>query len=130
MFCSSTSIVSATNYLIDTTSHHRARSMTDVKELIPEFFFLPDFLVNSNEYKLGITQNRGAIGEVLLPPWANESPTEFVRVHRQALESEHVSNNLHNWIDLIFGFKQQVCAAKSVRVQFQALKSQYALRVS
>jgi hypothetical protein len=42
-----------------------------------------------------------------LPPWANGSPSEFVRIHREALESEHVSQNLHHWIDLIFGHKQR-----------------------
>ena len=28
-------------------------NMADVKELIPEFFYLPDFLLNSNKFELG-----------------------------------------------------------------------------
>ena len=43
---------------------------------------------------------------VQLPPWAKD-PYEFIDLHRRALESEYVSENLHNWIDLIFGCKQR-----------------------
>lgn len=28
-------------------------NMADVKELIPEFFYLPEFLINSNHFDLG-----------------------------------------------------------------------------
>ena len=43
---------------------------SDVKELIPEFFYLPEFLVNSNEYYLGIKQDGETLADVVLPPWA------------------------------------------------------------
>lgn len=79
----------------------------DVKELIPEFFYLAEFLRNSNEFNMGMKQSSGrALGDVLLPPWA-KTPEDFVRINRQALESEYVSQNLHHWIDLVFGFKQR-----------------------
>jgi len=39
---------------------------------------------------------------VKLPPWA-KNPVDFVHKQRRALESEHVSAHLHEWIDLIFG---------------------------
>jgi hypothetical protein len=39
---------------------------------------------------------------VKLPPWA-ENTTDFIHKHQMALESEHVSAHLHEWIDLIFG---------------------------
>lgn len=41
-----------------------------------------------------------------LPPWAS-TPAEFVRVHHEALESDFVSEHLHEWVDLIFGYKQR-----------------------
>lgn len=86
-------------------------NMADVKELIPEFFYLPEFLFNSNNFDLGCKQNGTKLGDVILPPWAKGDPREFIRVHREALECDYVSAHLHEWIDLIFGYKQQGPAA-------------------
>lgn len=52
----------------------------------------------------------GFVDDVRLPPWA-KSAEEFVWLNRMALESEYVSANLHLWIDLIFGARQQGPAA-------------------
>lgn len=82
------------------------RDTSDVKELIPEFFFLPEMFVNANRYRLGVSEDGKPINDVDLPPWAS-SPEEFVRINRMALESEFVSCQLHQWIDLIFGYKQK-----------------------
>ncbi|XP_075889221.1 lipopolysaccharide-responsive and beige-like anchor protein isoform X3 [Nelusetta ayraudi] len=82
------------------------RDTSDVKELIPEFFYLPEMFVNANSYNLGVMEDSTVVSDVELPPWA-KSPEEFVRINRVALESEFVSCQLHQWIDLIFGYKQQ-----------------------
>nr|XP_046271216.1 lipopolysaccharide-responsive and beige-like anchor protein isoform X4 [Scatophagus argus] len=82
------------------------RDTSDVKELIPEFYYLPEMFVNANSYNLGVMEDGTVVSDVELPPWA-KSPEEFVRINRLALESEFVSCQLHQWIDLIFGYKQQ-----------------------
>lgn len=84
-----------------------SENVQDVRELIPEFFYLPEFLQNANNFDFGVTQSGKTIHDVSLPPWAKGDPRRFVRINRQALESDHVSKNLHQWIDLIFGYKQR-----------------------
>ncbi|KAM9305247.1 neurobeachin-like protein 1 [Gastrophryne carolinensis] len=83
----------------------------DVKELIPEFFYFPEFLENKNGFDLGRLQiSKERVNDVILPKWA-KSPEDFIQKHRKALESEYVSAHLHEWIDLIFGYKQRGPAA-------------------
>lgn len=95
--------------------------MSEVKELTPEFFCDPSFLRNLNGYELGTRHDGQVVGDVQLPPWANGSPEEFVRLHRAALESELVSQHLHEWIDLIFGAKQRGRAALAANNVFYYL---------
>ncbi|EPY77622.1 hypothetical protein CB1_001225002 [Camelus ferus] len=83
----------------------------DVKELIPEFFYFPEFLENQNQFNLGRLQvSKELVNDVILPKWA-KSAEDFIYKHRKALESEYVSAHLHEWIDLIFGYKQRGPAA-------------------
>ncbi|KAG0712300.1 WD repeat and FYVE domain-containing protein 3 [Chionoecetes opilio] len=87
--------------------HSASRNnMADVKELIPEFFYLPEFFGNSNKFDLGCKQSGKQLDDVVLPPWAKGDAREFIRLHRMALECDFVSAHLHEWIDLIFGYKQ------------------------
>jgi len=95
-------------FSIDRTWKSAAKeNTTDVRELIPEFFYLPAFFINSNGFDFGMKHDKTRIDNVALPTWACNDPRLFVFIHRQALESEYVSSNLHKWIDLIFGYKQQ-----------------------
>ncbi|KZV38301.1 hypothetical protein F511_36242 [Dorcoceras hygrometricum] len=73
---------------------------------VPELFYLPEILTNENSIDFGTTQLGEKLGPVRLPQWA-ENPVDFIHKHRMALESEHVSAHLHEWIDLIFGYKQR-----------------------
>lgn len=83
-------------------------TMSDVRELTPEFFYLPEFLTNINKYDFGTKQVTGeAVNHVHLPKWAKGDPHIFITKHREALESRYVSDRLHDWIDLVFGFKQR-----------------------
>eukprot|EP00057_Strongylocentrotus_purpuratus_P023557 XP_011678031.1 PREDICTED: lipopolysaccharide-responsive and beige-like anchor protein [Strongylocentrotus purpuratus] len=90
---------------------HASRTFSSIasswkNELIPEFFYLPEMFMNNNGYQLGTLDEGTVVDDVVLPPWA-KSPEDFIRINRLALESEFVSCQLHQWIDLIFGYKQR-----------------------
>jgi hypothetical protein len=81
----------------------------DLRELIPEFYLIPDFLKNNNNLNLSqdMLDSNGekiVINHIELPPWANKSPYTFVSLMRNNLEKQKIKIN--KWIDLIFGSYQ------------------------
>ena len=75
-------------------------------ECIPEFYCDPQIFRSVHS---GMT-------DLAVPTWAG-SAEEFIKLHRDALESERVSCQLHHWIDITFGYKmsgQAAVAAKNV----------------
>ena len=63
-------------------------------ECIPEYFSDPSVFVSQHANMEDIT----------LPAWCS-APAEFIRWHRAMLESDYVSNHLHLWINLNFGWR-------------------------
>ena len=82
----------------------------DVRELIPEFYTLPDMFLNKNN--LNLTQDKlDAEGKIItvhnveLPPWCNNISYNFVAQMRKNLERNELKIN--KWVDLIFGSLQR-----------------------
>uniref|UniRef100_F6Y544 Neutral sphingomyelinase activation associated factor n=1 Tax=Xenopus tropicalis TaxID=8364 RepID=F6Y544_XENTR len=81
--------------------------VTDFKELTPEFYGNEcGFLLNTMHLDLGKRQGGKLVDDVELPPWASDAD-HFLKKNQEALESQYVSDNLHEWINLIFGCKQR-----------------------
>ena len=106
---------------LDTAWENCLTSSSDVKELIPEFFYMAEFFVNTNRYWLGRRQNGDTVADVRLPRYTRGSPDLFVRFNAEALESPFVSAHLGEWIDLIFGYKQRGRAAEDAHNVFYYL---------
>jgi len=99
-------------------------STSDFKEIIPEFYYLHEFLLNKQGFNFGKRQNvrenlfysiinlflfdfqSEPVSDVVVAPWSKRNARLYVCGLRQALESDYVTAHLHQWIDLIFGYKQ------------------------
>ena len=79
----------------------------DLRELIPEFYYIPEMFLNINNLDLGIRRNKTKVNNVNCPIWSNDDPYKMITILFYAFESFNVSSNINNWIDLVFGFKQR-----------------------
>ncbi|KRX06058.1 Quinonprotein alcohol dehydrogenase-like superfamily [Pseudocohnilembus persalinus] len=94
-------------FSLNETFKNATEEITDVREMIPEFFYIPEVLLNLDKNDYGITQMNQRVHNVILPPWAKDDPYYFITQHRKALESNTISQHLHQWINLIFGYIQK-----------------------
>ena len=99
---------------------------SDVRELIPELFCMPEILLNNNDFNLGEIKdtsegNKGKmikVEGVEMPKWCNNNPYDFIKRHRKILESYIVSSTINEWLNLIFGVKQKGAEANKVHNLF------------
>ena len=99
---------------------------SDVRELIPELFYLPEIFLNNNDFNLGEVRasskdinnpkaiNFKKIDEVETPQWCYNNAYLFVKKHRELLECYEISKTLNKWINLIFGSKQKGAEANKI----------------
>ena len=97
----------------------------DVRELIPEFYMMSEFLLNRNNINLAQDRldddnNLIIINDVKLPMWSNNNAINFVVKLRRYLESNYINHNINKWIDLIFGVAQRGEKAEEKHNIYQA----------
>ena len=91
----------------------------DIRELIPQFFFLPEMFINLNKFNFGFLQKVGLektdstifiqnlfnlgneVNNCLIPYYADNDPYKFIIIYRKVLESAKIK--IEDWINFIFG---------------------------
>ena len=110
------------NRLFNSLSNSFECAMTqksDLRELIPEFFCLPEMFYNLNDLNLGEvidenTKKSILVNDIEMPQWSRGDAYIFVKKHRELLESAEISEKINEWFNLIFGSKQKGKAAKAI----------------
>ena len=112
-----------------------ATEKSDLREIIPELFTIPELFLNINNFKLGKLQSSNTMNletksneniiidldegektnqveEVILPTWCKNNPYDFIEKNRILFESNNL--NINPWIDLIFGYLQRGPEAQNI----------------
>ena len=115
---------------------------SDLRELIPEFFYLPEMFININNINLGTLSNESKVDDVIISKEIIQSELEsYKQVFNNKIENENENKknifkafitiikmkdtleglkdtDLKNWLDLIFGEKQRYEDYKKKEGQF------------
>ena len=100
-------------YSIEKTLKSTLSSKSDLKEMIPELFYMIEIYYNKNNLYFDNLSDGTVINYVQI--YANEEGknnkmrniSKFISEMRKSLEKEQ---NLNDWIDLIFGINQKYCS--------------------
>ena len=91
---------------INSTFLNTLNQRADLRELIPEMFYFPPLFYNKNDLKFGKISNGKEIDDVIIHESDENKKRKykFLNDMREYLENEE---NLHLWIDLIFGINKE-----------------------
>ena len=109
---------------IEKSYYSSVTSRSDLREIIPQFFYLPEMFLNINKLNLGTLQtnhdkdstfiilkekcnynNLVYVNDVLIPKYANGNPYIFVSLYREILEN--IKIEICDWINLYFGINSR-----------------------
>ena len=93
-------------FSIENSLHNSLIQKSDLREMIPELFYLPELYCNINELNLGKVDDSIEIDNVVINnnEYSNFDKYKYITQLKDNLENE---NNLNLWIDLIFGINQK-----------------------
>jgi len=100
----------------------------DVRELIPEFFYLPEMFKNINNLNMGKLENGQEVNDVETP--CHNNPYDFIMTMRSVLENNSISSTIQNWIDLIFGYKAKGKDAETAKNIFKEAAYQESIDIN
>ena len=89
---------------------------TDVRELIPEFFYLPEMFLNINDINLGKIEDNSIVYNVMTP--CKNNSYIFIEIMKRIFENNKISSYLNYWVDLIFGYKAKGKDAENAKNVF------------
>ena len=119
---------------LDKTFLSSTSEKCDLRELIPEFYTIPEMFLNINNFDFGeinlnnfdgsidyldeiIENNKGdtiiKVENVLMPNWCKYNPYLFIQLKRELLENK-MKIDLNPWLDLIFGCSQRGLKAQLI----------------
>ena len=109
---------------IDRSFKNCLTGSSDLREIIPQFFYLPQMCININQLNLGCLQipnkiegtsygifiqhlnlkygDEVQVNNVLLPYWSKNNNYLFISFHREMLENKLLK--IEDWCNLIFGY--------------------------
>ena len=111
---------------IESTLYSISYSLSDLRELIPEFYFLPEMLINLNRINMKKTSDGTLIDNVNLPQdfifdeknGKNFGIFKFFEKMRNNLEKD--GKGIYSWLKLIFGEKQKYKDNKNKELLFRS----------
>ena len=107
-------------FSIEETFYNISVQKSDLRELIPEFFYLPEMFMNINSIFFDKTSKGELVDDVIMPNY-NQNNKEFLNIINKNEENlnyfifvdnlknklEHLRNDFVHWINLIFGEYQR-----------------------
>ena len=98
-------------FSLESTFFNIGTQKSDLRELIPEFYYLPEMLLNINCINFQTRASKEKVDNVIMiKNLQNDKLDEnnnFIFVDYMKNKLEHLNDNLKNWVNLIFGKYQK-----------------------